>query len=227
MRKYLAVALVGGLLFMGLPANAGKPVTVWEDDSGDADNNQGLGQSIPGGFDLTGGSIAKVGSNLEFTVTHADMPAFGSLPETFRFLWAFSVDGVTYRLTVKRADVGKPDVVQGQTTERVGRIDAEGHFRLEGECSTTAAPAVLSFINCKPLAYLEGTWDATAKTFTMVVPMEAVGAKVGSKIGPGAGDATAICAASACWVSHAAERSNGSTVIDTANQIKIYKVPKK
>lgn len=226
MRKIVAAALAGGLVFAAVSsAHAGKPRTVWEDPAGDADANQGVGASIPGGFDLTAGSIAKSGANLDFTVTHADMPPNGSLPEAFRFLWAFSVNGEMFRLTVKTADIGKPDVGQNQTTERVGRVDVNGHFRLEGECGQTPAPAVLTFVNCKPLAYLEGTWDPGEKTFTFPVPMKLLRAKTGTVIGPGGGDAAGIC--QICWVTHTAERSLSTTIIDSAAQTSTYKVPKK
>ncbi|MGH2754671.1 MAG: hypothetical protein ACRDLB_09565, partial [Actinomycetota bacterium] len=139
MKKLISfLALAALLLVFAGGAQAAKPVTVWEDATGDADNGQGLGTSIPGGFDLTGGTITRVGKNLEFTVTHADMPPLGSAPEAFRFLWAFTVNGNPYRLTVKSVDVGKPDVAAGQSTKRVGRADVQGHFRLEDECGRDA-----------------------------------------------------------------------------------------
>jgi hypothetical protein len=227
MKKLMAVALAAGLV-AGLvtAAEAGKPKTVWEDEKGDADNAQGLGMSIPGGFDLVSGEIARKKKNLEFTAIHADMPPFGSMPEAFRFLWSFSVGDTTYRLTVKSVDIGKPDVSQGQTTERVGRVDLMGHFRLEGECGTTSMG--INFINCKPLEYLEGTWDPASTSFTVIVPLKSIKAKPGSLIGPGAGDAIAICDAQVVWVSHYAERSlSPTTCIDTAVQTGTYKVPKK
>jgi hypothetical protein len=226
MRRFIALLLSGGLVLgaMGL-AQAGAPKTVWEDPAGDADNAQGLGQSIPGGFDLVTGAIAKNGANLEFTVTHADMPPSGSLPEGFRFLWAFAVGDEMYRLSVKTADIGKPDVLGGQTTERVGRVDASGQFRLENECAAGETIGVLQPINCAPLAYLEGVWDPASKSFTFPVPLKLLGAKTGTVIGPGGGDAAAIC--QICWVSHAAERSHSDTLIDTAAMATTYKVPKK
>ncbi|MGH2746854.1 MAG: hypothetical protein ACRDKB_02870 [Actinomycetota bacterium] len=226
MKKLAALVLAAGLV-AGLvtAAEAAKPKAVWEDETGDADNAQGLGMSIPGGFDLVEGQIAKVKKNLEFTAVHADMPPGGTLPEGFRFLWSFSVGDETYRLTAKTADIGKPDIPQGQTTERVGRVDLMGHFRLEGECSTTSAG--VSFINCVPLEYLDGSFDPENASLTVIVPLKSIKAKVGSTIGPGAGDANAICNAQVCWVSHAAERSSGNTVIDAAVMDGSYKVPKK
>ena len=227
MKKLITILLAGGLI-LGVVggAQAGKSATVWEDATGDADLGQGLGSSIPAGFDLQSGSIVAKGPNLEFTAVHADMPPAGSAPEAARFLWSFSVGKTTYRLTVKSVDIGKPDVTQGQTTERVGRVDANGHFRLEGDCGATAAPAVMTFINCKPLAYLEGAWDPASKSFTVLVPMKLIKAKRGSVIGPGGGDATQICASQVAWVSHYAERSlSPNTCIDTAAMTKTYRIP--
>src|SRR5687768_8042921 len=138
MRKLIALTLAGGLLaFAATPAaGAAKPVTVWEDPAGDADGGQGLGQSLPAGLDIVSGSLVRNGNNIDFTVTHADMPPVGSFPEGARFLWNFFVNKTPYRLTVKSADIGKPDLVGGQTTERVGRADVTGHFRIEAECVT-------------------------------------------------------------------------------------------
>ncbi|MGH2694692.1 MAG: hypothetical protein ACRDJJ_07715 [Actinomycetota bacterium] len=228
MRK-ITVLLLCGILFglLASPVDAGKPKPLWEDEAGDAglDPTGPLPGMDQGGVDLVEGYIVRKGKNIEFTAVHAAMPPFGSLPEAVRFLWSFSVGKEQYRLTVKSVDVGKPDVAQGQTTERVGRVDLQGHFRLEGECGSQSAG--LTFINCKPLAYLKGAFDPAKASFTVIVPMKAIRAKPGSVIGPGAGDSSAICNVQICWVSHYAERSlSPSTLIDTAVVAKSYKVPK-
>jgi hypothetical protein len=224
--KRIALA-ISALIVLGVvgSASAAAPTKLWEDPAGDADNAQGLGQSIPAGFDLLSGGIVRNGENLDFTVTMADMPPTGAIPEGFRFLWAFSVNGkTTYRLTAKSADIGKPDALAMNGTERVGKVDPQGHFRLEGDCKAGETIGVLQPINCQTLAYITGSFDAAAKTLTISVPMKDIKAKVGSVIGPGAGDATAICSAAACWVSHAAERSHSDTLIDTAFQTLSYKI---
>ena len=222
MRKVMTFALAGGLLigFLGPATAAPKPVTVWEDPAGDADAAQGTGQSIPAGFDIVSGALARNGANIEFTVTHADMPPTGSLPEGARFLWNFTVNGKPFRLTAKSADIGKPDVVAGQTTERVGRADAQGHFRIEGECVTDAS-LPLQRINCPPVGYFEGAFDPATMSFTASIPMKAISAKPGSVIGIG-GDNICII----CWVSHAGERSLNTTLIDIAGGSKSFKVPR-
>jgi hypothetical protein len=226
MKKLVSILLTGGLLFaMLVPANA-KPVNVWEDpadDAGTADTGP-VPVYTQGGLDLVSGAIDRAGANLEFTVTHAAMPPVGSIPETFRFLWAFNVDGKDFRITAKTADVGKPDALASTGTDRVGQVDTAGHFRLEGNCQAGATVGVVQPINCEPLAKLEGAIDSAALTLTVVIPMKLVKAKPGSKIVQGAGDAAGICLI--CWVSHLAERSHEQTIVDSAVQTKTYKVPR-
>lgn len=232
MRKVLSVLVAGALLF-ALPAvaEAGKkkkkkasgPVVLWEDAAGDADIGTGGGQSPPLGVDLAGAEMVKNGDNLEFTVTHHDMPPVGSMPEAARFLWAFSVDDNLYRFTVKSFDIGKPDVVGGQTTDRVGRVDATGHFRLEGECARDATLPV-GMVNCPPVEYLEGSFDPAKMAFTIIVPLELIEAKPGSVIAPAGGDQASIC--QICWITQVAERSLNTTVIDMAGMPESYKIPK-
>jgi hypothetical protein len=225
MMKKLAAALLAGGLIIGLlgPASA-KPKKMWEDTAGDADAGQGLGASVPAGLDLVEGAIELKGKDLVFSVTHADMPPAGSLPEGARFLWAFAVNGTGYRWTFKSADIGKPDVVGGQTDERVGRVDAQGHFRLESDCGSETVGA-LNTINCKPIGYYEGAIDAATATVSMTVPLKDIGAKPGAVISPAGGNEVAICAL--CWVTHAAERSLDATIIDTAVWSTNFKLPKK
>ena len=220
--KKLSLMLASLMLLGVVGAAQAKPVTLWEDVAGDATMGQAP-QSVPVGWDLLSGAIEKKGTDLLFTVTHADMPPIGSAPEASRFIWNFAVDGEPYRFTVKSVDIGKPDLLAGQTTDRVGRADVSGHFRLEGECAPTPTPAGPEAINCPPLAYLEGTFDAATMSFTVTLPLAAVKAKPGSVISPG-GDQICII----CWVSHTAERSvSPSTIIDSAFQLVSYKVPKK
>ena len=222
MKKLISFLLVGGLILgVVASAQAAAPTKVWEDAAGDADLGQGLGYSIPGGFDLTSGSIIRKGANIEFTVTHADMPPIGSFPEATRFIWNFNVGKTPYRLTVKSVDIGKPDAATQTGTERIGRVDAQGHFRLEGECVTDAT-LPLQFVNCPVVGYYTGSFDPASMSFTAVIPMKDLKAKPGSVIS-GGGDNICII----CWVSHYAERSlSPTTLIDTAAQTGSYKIPR-
>lgn len=224
MKKALALVLAAGLLTgaLGTAHAAKKPVVMFEDAAGDADNSQGLGQSVPGGFDLTGGTIALKGKNLEFVVTHADMPPTGSGPEGFRLMYHFGVGSEQYRFTVKSFDVGKPDVVAGGVgQERIGQV-YQGVARLE-QCEEVASPA-LTLVQCATSVYADATFDPAAKTVTWELPLTAIKAKKGTVITGGTGGA-ADTSCQVCWVPHYAERSlTPTTVIDFAGITGVFKV---
>jgi hypothetical protein len=230
MRKLGSTLIAGALLFgMVGSAHAGKPVTVFEDPANDAGNTE-QGLALPpatlAGLDLVGGTIVKSGADLEFTVTNAaGLPQAGSAPEAFRLLWHINSGGQEYRFTVKSLDVGKPDVVAQEGTDRVGQV-YQGVARLE-TCGEQALPAVLTLVNCKGVEYLQATFDPAAATVTWKVPLASIGAKTGTLI---AGGTTAAASTNCqiCWVPHYAERSlTPSTIVDQATMTVGYKVPKK
>ncbi|HVF54416.1 MAG TPA: hypothetical protein VNC78_12545 [Actinomycetota bacterium] len=228
MRRTIIMLSAGLMCLTALPADAAapKPVTVFEDAAGDAGNN---GSPIPGseqgGFDLTAGTIALNGKDLEFTVTHSAMPPVGSMPEAARFMWHFSAGKEQYRFTVKSLDVGKPDAAAGTGTERVGQVYTEGTYRLE-QCEEQATPAI-TLVNCNVVEYLTGSFDPAAKAFTIVLPLSVIKGKPGMEIGGGtSGAASTNC--QICWIPHYAERSlSPHTVIDYTAQAVTYKIPKK
>ena len=226
MRK-LAVAVLAGGLLAGLLGNASAaPAKVITDAAGDA-GIESQAVAIPGfdqaGFDIVGGTINQAGANLEFTAEMAGMPPNGALPEGFRFLWHFDVGSTQYRLTIKSADIGDPDVLAGSGTERVGRVDVNGHFRLE-TCASEALPAVLTLINCDAIEYVEGAFDPASKTFTAIVPLKSLKAKKGTVVKPGTGGSTGT-GCQVCWVPQYAERSlTPHTIIDGAIMAKSFKV---
>lgn len=231
MKKLLSLALVSAVMIgaAGLAQAAPKPVTVFEDPSGDADLRH-VGQSIPAGFDLVSGSIAQDGKELEFVVTHADMPPTGSAGEGFRLVWGLTVGTTQYEMTVKSFDVGKPDVIasaMGQDPngeERVGQV-YQGVARFE-ECGTINLG--INWSQCTALGYYEATFDPATKTATWRIPLSVMKAKKGTTIAGGAGGrATTGC--QICWVAHYAERSLTSTgdphtIVDSATQTVTFKV---
>ena len=231
MRKYLALALTGAMLvgYAGA-ADAGKtakPKVIWTDAAGDTGIDQ-VGAVPPlaeGGFDLVKGTISKKGKDVVFAAEHSAMPASGSLPENFRFLWHFNVGSKEYRLLAKAANIGKPDPVTQSGTDRIGKVDTAGHFRVE-ECSTDEAlPVKLSV--CNPIAYITGAFDVAKKTLSINVPMKAIKVKTGSVI---AGSTMAVATTSGChvcWVPEYAERSlTPTTTIDAAAVATTYKIPR-
>lgn len=233
MKKLISIALISGLMVGAVgfaEAAARKPVTVFEDVAGDADFGQATGQSIPAGLDLVSGSIAQKGKDLEFVVTHADMPPTGSAGEGFRLVWGLTVGGNQYEMTVKSLDVGKPDViatVMGQDPngeERVGQV-YQGVARFE-ECGTIVLG--INWSQCTALGYYAATFDPATMTATWSIPLKDMKAKKGTTIAGGAGGrATTGC--QICWISHYAERSLSSasfphTIVDAASQLVTFKV---
>lgn len=228
MRKALALSMAS-VVVVGLVGMAqAKPATVWEDAAADTGLVRDVG-TVPGtdmsGFDLVSGSIEKVKKDLVFSVTHSTMPPVGNLPEGFRFMWAFAVDGESYRVTAKRAEIGKPNPIDQSNTDQIGQFHPDGFFRLEGDCGVTATVGTLSFVDCKTLGYLEGAFDPAAATMSFKVPLKSIKAKKGSSITAGAGDAATLCyAGGVCWTSHVVERSSDRTVIDAAVITGTYKI---
>ena len=228
--KKLLGTLIASALALSImaPASAGATKPIWTDDVGDA-GLRSQAQPLPGadqaGLDLASGAIVKKGANLEFTVTHAAMPANGGLPEGFRFLWHFGVGNEQYRFTFKSADIGKPDVLAGTGNERVGTVDVDGVYRLE-TCGEEPLPAVLTLINCSAVAYLEGSIDPATSSFTIVLPLKTIKAKTGTVITPGVGGASGT-GCQICWVPHYAERSlTPHTILDEAVMPVSFKVPR-
>jgi hypothetical protein len=229
MRK-IGITLVAGALLLAVAgsASAGKATTVFEDpadDAGVTDQGVAVPAATAAGFDLVSGSIAKSGKDLDFTVTHAAMPDGGSVGEGFRLLWHINSGGKEFRFTVKSLDVGKPDVIAQDGTNRVGQV-YQGIARLE-TCVDEALPAVLTLVNCRVVEIYDATFDASAGTVTWKVPLASIEAKTGTVIGGGTtGASNTNC--QICWVPHYAERSlTPRTVIDAAAMTVAYKVPKR
>lgn len=227
-RPLLAVAAAATTLALSTPASAGPVVVMFTDPVGDTGINATAAPGpAPGmlGLDLVKGTVQRVKNDLQFAFTMSSMPTQGSLPEAARLLYHFDVDGVGWRVTVKSVDVGKPDALAQSGTDRVGKVDQAGHFRLEQCASDTTLPVTLS--QCRPVAYLAGKVDPAKATLSWTVPLATVKAKTGSKLTAGTTGATDT-GCEICWVLHYAERSlTPSTVVDNANvSFSVYKLPK-
>ncbi len=226
-RPVLVAAALAAGLGLSTPASAGPVFVMFTDPAGDTGvNNTAVPAPGPAqaGLDLVKGTVQRNKADLTFAMTMASMPSQGSLPEAARLLYHFDIDGVQWRVTVKSVDVGKPDVVAQSGTERVGKVDQKGHFRLEQCASDSTLPVTLS--QCKPVAYLKGTVDPAKATISWTIPLAMLKAKTGSKLTAGTSGPSDTC--EICWVLHYAERSlTPSTIIDSANvSFKAYKLPK-
>jgi hypothetical protein len=229
----LAMLVIAGSLVLGLAGDvsAGKATQVFEDPIGDAgiEGGTAVGKNpIPGfdraGFDLVSGEIVRKGSDLEFKVTSAAMPPTGSLPEGATFLWRFEVDGQRFRFTIKSQDVGKPDPLAQEGIDRLGRLDLEGHFRLE-KCRLDGEVAGIGVTRCKLIAFEDGSFDPATKSFAVTIPLGDLEASAGSVIGV---DTAGSPRCQPCWITHLAERTSppGFILDGTENPIS-YRIPKR
>jgi len=224
MKKLIAFVAILMLVTI-LPAHS-KPATIFEDAPGDAgmDAAGPIPLMTEAGFDITKGTIEKVGKELVWTVEHATMPATNQPGEAFRFLWHFDYKGKQYRFTVKSFDIGKPDVIAQTGTERIGQVYPNGVARLEEGYIDATLPLQLS--QFQVLEYFEVTFDAAKKTVSWKMPLAALKLKPGSTIEPGTGGSTGT-GCQICWIPHYAERSlTPQTIIDSAQMATGYKVPK-
>ena len=226
MKRLISAGVSIALLVAFSGSAVAKPVKVFTDPAGDAgnDNTGPLPGMDQAGFDLTGGTIDKVGKDLVFTVEHAAMPNSNQPGEGFRFLWHFDVKGKQYRFTIKSFDVGKPDVVAQSGTERVGQVYTNGVARLE-EGYTEPTPA-LTLSQFSVIEYYDVTFDSAKKTISWKMPLATLKLKPGSSVDPGSGGSTST-GCQVCWVPHYAERSlTPNTVLDATVITSAYKVPK-
>lgn len=235
-RSMFALALPMAALVALAPlahSAAPKATTIFTDPANDAGlNPNNTPTAIPlmtaGGLDLVKGTVTRKGNDLVYSVTlSTSLQNFTSFPEFARLIWQQTVDkGAEYRFTVKSFDIGKPDPVQKDGTDRIGKVYDKGEFRLEKCGDPVAAPAVLTFSSCSAIAYLKGSFDAASKTITWTMPLSLIKAKTGTKIMMGTGTLNDT-ACDICFIAHYAERSlSPHTVIDNAPTAFKYVVPK-
>lgn len=192
MKKLAVLALVGLLAGMlSAPAEAGKkkkapkPVVVGTDAAGDWGSATDptiapLGDVV--GQDLVSATIGMDGTDtVNFVIGLNALPPSGGMPEFTRYTWDFTVDGEERELDGKFTNYsrGACDPTSGQCPPP--RDPGLQPFLLRGECTETATPAT-TLVLCEELAKIQAIFDATAGTITIPVPIDALGAKPGSKI---------------------------------------------
>ena len=184
----LGAAALAASLFTGTAtvanAKAAKATVVGTDDAGDwgaaVDPNLGpVGDAL--GQDLTGASISFDGKNVNFVILVNSLPPTGGMPEFSRYTWDMMVDGKFVELDGKFTNYsrGVCDPTSGQCPPP--RNPGMSPFFIRGNCAANEANVTI----CEEMGIVEGSFDATAKTITIPVPAELIGAKKGSKIAPG------------------------------------------
>lgn len=230
MKKLLSLALIGllaGALFA--PSNAAKkpkgPVVVGTDVAGDWGSNTDPGIAPLGdvlGQDLVGAEIglAEDKKTLNFVIKVNGLPPSGGMPEFTRYTWDITVDGELRELDGKFTNYsrGACDPTSGQCPPP--RDPGLQPFLVRGNCTVdNTTPVALTI--CEELAKVQALFDAAAGTITIPVPIDALGAKPGSKItgSPGTFGGT-ISAAPSAFV------TNSAMPMDLLTTTKTYVVPR-
>jgi hypothetical protein len=167
-------------------AKAAKAMVVGTDAADDWGSNaeaalQPVGQAL--GQELVEASIGMADkATVNFIIKTAFLPPSGGVPEISRYVWSFTVDGEYRELDGKFTNYsrGACDPTSGQCPPP--RDPGLQPFLVRGNCRTE------NVIICDELGVVQATFDAAASTITIPVPLELMGAKLGSKIGPGSSD---------------------------------------
>lgn len=180
-------ALAAALVVPAPTASAGKkpkgPVVVGTDPADDwgANANPGLqplGEAL--GMELVEASIGMADAEtVNFVIKVAALPVSGGTPEIARYTWDFEIGGDIIEMYGKWLNYSGEtcNPTQGQCPRDPGPQP----FILRGNCtldSTTPVPRPI----CEELAKIQAVFDAGAGTITVPVPLDAIGAKPGSKI---------------------------------------------
>ena len=184
--------VVGSLVAGSAPASAGKkasgPQLVGEDAVGDWGANQDAGLAPFGdvlGQDLTGATMAMNGTDkIDFVIKLNALPPTGGAPEVSRYTWDMNVDGEFRELDGKFTNFSRGACDPTAGTCPPPRDPGLYPFSVRGNCGVTPI-GTINFTTCEELALVPGAFDAAAGTITITVPLEALGAKPGSKITPG------------------------------------------
>ena len=191
MSKKLLVSLVAALVaaVMVMPVGAAQaakkksgPVVVGTDPEGDwgDGSNTAVGDAL--GQDLVSATIGMADAKtVNFVIGLKSLPPVGGAPEVSRYSWDFSVDGTHLELDGKFTNYsrGACDPTSGQCPPP--RDPGLQPFILRGECRVEPTP-VTNLTICEELAKIQGVFDAAEATITIPTPVEALGAKPGSKI---------------------------------------------
>ena len=210
-------ALMLGILAPGAAMAAKKaagPQVVGTDDEADwgvnADPNlTPLGGPL--GQELVEASIGMADpKTLNFVIKVASLPPTGGIPESSRYNWDFTMNGTPYQLTGAFTDYlrGVCNPLHTGACPPPQDPGQQPFFLRQGSC--------LVGQDCFLLATFNATFDAAAGTITIPVPLAAIKAKPGSKIGPGVTSlGGTVYAAPAVMVTQAAFPHDIMTVLKT------------
>lgn len=218
----VACVLVLGVLAptsaLGKKTAAG-PMVVGTDDAGDWGANADANLAPLGGplgQELIEASIGMADAKtINFVIKVASLPPSGGVPELSRYNWDFTVNGSAYQLTGAFTDYlrGVCNPLHTGACPPPQDPGQQPFFLRQGPCTVGA--------DCFLLGTFQATFDAATSTITIPVPLAAVKAKPGSKIGPGA-----TTLGGTVYAAPAAMVTNASVPHDTMTVLKTFVVPK-
>jgi hypothetical protein len=209
--------LVLGILAPGATAakkKAAGPQVVGTDDAADWGVNADptlnpLGGPL--GQELVEASIGMADpKTINFIIKVAGLPPSGGVPEASRYNWDFTVNGNAYQLTGAFTDYlrGVCNPLHTGACPPPQDPGQQPFFLRQGPCNVGA--------DCFLLGTFQATFDPAEGTITIPVPLAAIKAKPGSKIGPGVSTiGGTVYAAPAAMVTYADLPNDTMTVLKT------------
>ena len=181
----LAASLLAGPATVASAAKAKKPFVVGTDAVGDWGSNvdpnlNPVGDAL--GMDLTSASITSDGKNVNFIIGVNSLPPNGGAPEVARYTWDFHVNGEYTEIDGKWSNYSRGACDPTAASCPPPRDPGMQPFLVRGNCSLVEGTNVQT---CEEIGVVQGVFDTTAKTITVSVPMDMIGAKKGTKITAG------------------------------------------
>ena len=233
MKKILVVLVlaltVAALLVPSVSAKGKKkksgPVVIAEDEAGDWGSSVDptvapVGAAL--GQDLTEASITmgKEGT-VDFIIKVTGLPPTGGIPEFARYSWDFTVDGEAFGMSGNFTEYARGVCYPAHTNSCPPPRDpgTQPFYVRQGPCTIGSG----GFSECNLVATAKATFDVASGTITIPVPLDAIGVKPGSKIGPG----TNSVFGATVYASPAAVSATPNGPHDTMTGLGIFTVPKK
>ena len=187
-KKLLALVAAAVAAAMVIPMGAAQakktsgPLVVGTDPEGDwgDGSNTAVGEAL--GQDLVSASIGMAdATTVNFVIGLKSLPPVGGAPEITRYVWDFAVDGEHLQLDGKFTNYsrGACDPTAGHCPPP--RDPGLQPFLLRGNCAVDPTLPI-NLTVCEELAKVQGLFDPATATITIPLPVDALGAKPGSKI---------------------------------------------
>lgn len=223
----LAALSIAALLVPSVSAKGKKagPMVVGKDDAADWGSNVDATIAPVGGAlgqELVEASIAMADAKtVNFVIKVAGLPPTGGIPEFARYSWDFTVNGEAFGMSGNFTDYARGICYPAHTNTCPPPKDPgqQPFYVRQGPCTIGTG----GLGECNLVATAQAVFDTAEGTITIPVPADAIGAKPGAKIGPGANSVFGAT----IYASPAAVTANASGPHDTMTATGTYVVPKK